>query len=445
MYFYGMPIARIHRSPSEHTMRVANSISNSEVSMKLSIALLVVSLFFLSPQSYGFDSGWSMQSSHTFSNLYGVSFCDANTWVAVGDGGTIIRSTDGGIGWSPISNPVFDPLRAVSFRGNIGLAVGFSGRVLRSTDSGLSWIQETRPTTRNLYSVSVGSSVAVITGEEGMILISTDVGVSWSQRVAGTASVLFGVSVQGTTAVGVGGRGAVAMSANGGQGWGLTVLGDPQALFFYGTSFFSPTTGWAVGSYQPTGSIILKSTQSGFVWTLQSAPTTNILMGVSFASIDTGTAVGFSGTIVHTTNSGADWTSQQSNTLQSLNAVSFVDPRTGITVGDSGTILRTMSGGLTDAGQYGQSQKPLAFQLEQNFPNPFNPSTTIRYRIDKTGRVSLRVFNVIGGEVATITDETQAAGQHDVKFDATNLPSGLYFYRIQVGGLTEIRRMVLLK
>ena len=406
---------------------------------------IVASLLFMSAQSFGFDGGWSVQASHTLSNLYGITFSDANTWIGVGSSGTIVRSTDGGIAWSTVQSPSADDLRAVSFSGNIGLAVGIAGRVLRTTNAGLIWVQETRPTTRNLYSVSIGSSYAVITGEEGTIFVSTDAGISWSQRTAGTASILFGVSVQGITSVGVGGQGAVVMSANSGQGWGLTVLGPPQQLFFYGTSFITPTTGWAVGSYQPTGSIIMKSTQSGFVWTLQSAPTTNILTGVSFASVDIGTAVGFNGTIVHTTNGGTDWVSQQSNTPQSLNAVSFITPQMGIAVGDSGTILRTTVGGTTDVGQQSQSRIPGTFTLNQNYPNPFNPSTTITFRVDLSGRVSLKVFNMIGQEVATLIDGAETAGQHEVNFDATDLPSGAYFYRLQSGNVTETRRMLLLK
>ncbi|MGH7455537.1 MAG: T9SS type A sorting domain-containing protein, partial [bacterium] len=88
---------------------------------------------------------------------------------------------------------------------------------------------------------------------------------------------------------------------------------------------------------------------------------------------------------------------------------------------------------------------PAHFKLDQNYPNPFNPTTTITYRVDHTGQVSLKVFNVIGREMATLVDGTQAAGQHEVKFDATNFPSGVYFYRLQAGGQTETRGMELLK
>jgi photosystem II stability/assembly factor-like uncharacterized protein len=259
------------------------------------LAATVLSLFALQAHAIG----WLPQISPTSLALYGVAFSDANTWVAVGDAGTIIRSTDGGVVWTPIASPVGDPLRAVSFNGSTGIAVGIAGRVLRTIDGGLNWTKETRPTTRALYSVSMGSRMAVITGEEGGIFVSTDDGVTWAPHTAGTAS--------GDVGVGVGGQGAIVMSDNRGAGWGLTVLGSTTTTFFYATSFVNTTTGWAVGSYTPTGSIILRSDLSGFTWALQNTPTTDILFGVSFPSIDIGTAVGASGRIVHTTNGGQLW------------------------------------------------------------------------------------------------------------------------------------------
>jgi photosystem II stability/assembly factor-like uncharacterized protein len=391
------------------------------------------------------STGWSTQSSPSSQNLYGVAFSDRNTWIAVGAAGTILRSSDGGLRWTSISSPAGDALRGVSFHGSIGLAVGISGQVLRTIDRGSSWIQENRPTTKNLYSVSVGDSVAVITGEEGMILVSTDAGITWLQRTAGTASILFGVAVQARTVVGVGGQGTIVMSSNSGQGWGLTVLGGGQLLFFYGTSIVSATTGWAVGSYAATGSIIVKSTLSGFVWTLQSAPTTNTLTGVSFATIDTGTAVGFNGTMVHTTNGGTEWIGQQSNTLHSLNAVSFIDSRTGIAVGDSGTILRTTSGGLMDVAERGPLFSPSSFVLCQSYPNPFNPSTTIAYELPQSSEVTLSVYDMLGREVSVLVNDRREAGVHKVKFDGAGLASGVYFYRLQVGDFVQTRKFVLLK
>ena len=286
--------------------------------------------------------GWLPQVSSTTQNLYGVAFSDPQTWIAVGEGGTIVRSIDGGQGWTTISSPVGDALRGVAFNGKLGLAVGIGGRLLRTTDGGLDWDNQARPTKKALYSASIGDGFAVITGEEGGIFVSTDDGVTWKQHLAGTASILFGVSAKGALAVGVGGLGAIVNSDNYGAGWGLQVQGG-ALTFFYGTSFVNETTGWAVGTSSQIGSLIIRSDLSGFTWTLQTAPTSEELFGVSFASIDTGVAVGTNGAILHTTDGGSHWSTQPSGVTARLNAVCLADPRLGIAVGDGGTILRSSS------------------------------------------------------------------------------------------------------
>ena len=94
----------------------------------------------------------------------------------------------------------------------------------------------------------------------------------------------------------------------------------------------------------------------------------------------------------------------------------------------------------------GQSEIiPKDFSLSQNYPNPFNPSTTISYTIPKQGKVSLKVFNVLGSEVAELVNEEKGAGSYQVSFDATNLSSGVYFYRIKAGDFVQTKKMILLK
>ena len=86
-----------------------------------------------------------------------------------------------------------------------------------------------------------------------------------------------------------------------------------------------------------------------------------------------------------------------------------------------------------------------SFALRQNYPNPFNPTTTIDYVLPREAPTSLQVFNVLGQSVRTLVSGVQAAGKHSVRFDATNLPSGVYLYRLQSGSLSNVGRMMLLK
>jgi GH35 family endo-1,4-beta-xylanase len=88
---------------------------------------------------------------------------------------------------------------------------------------------------------------------------------------------------------------------------------------------------------------------------------------------------------------------------------------------------------------------PSAYQLSQNFPNPFNPATTIRYNISKTSKVTLKVFDILGRQVQTLVNAMQASGQYSVTFNGQNLASGIYFYQLHAGTFTETKKLMLLK
>ncbi|OQY70252.1 MAG: hypothetical protein B6D44_16160 [Ignavibacteriales bacterium UTCHB2] len=85
------------------------------------------------------------------------------------------------------------------------------------------------------------------------------------------------------------------------------------------------------------------------------------------------------------------------------------------------------------------------YDLAQNYPNPFNPSTTIKYQLPKDGIVTLKVYDILGSEVATLVNEQKTAGRYEVSFDASKLASGVYIYRLQSGEYISSRKMMLLK
>ncbi|MBK7868115.1 MAG: choice-of-anchor D domain-containing protein [Ignavibacteriales bacterium] len=87
----------------------------------------------------------------------------------------------------------------------------------------------------------------------------------------------------------------------------------------------------------------------------------------------------------------------------------------------------------------------LSFKLGQNYPNPFNPSTTINYAIKETGLVTLKIYDVLGNEVVTLVNDVKQPGQYEVKFEASNLPSGTYIYKLVQGKNSEIKKLMLLK
>ena len=91
------------------------------------------------------------------------------------------------------------------------------------------------------------------------------------------------------------------------------------------------------------------------------------------------------------------------------------------------------------------SGKTEKLSVEQNYPNPFNPATTINYTIESAGKVELRVYDILGREVMTLVNEIQDAGSHSVLFNAANLSSGVYFYRINSGSFSIVKKMLLVK
>ena len=96
--------------------------------------------------------------------------------------------------------------------------------------------------------------------------------------------------------------------------------------------------------------------------------------------------------------------------------------------------------GITDT-----EYSPDRFNLGQNYPNPFNPRTVINYELQITNKVELSIYNLLGRRVATLVDEKQNAGYHQVEWDASGFAAGVYFYQLRAGSFQDVRKMILLK
>lgn len=92
-----------------------------------------------------------------------------------------------------------------------------------------------------------------------------------------------------------------------------------------------------------------------------------------------------------------------------------------------------------------ENSLPVDYALEQNYPNPFNPATTISYQIPASGQTTLKIFDLLGKEVATLVDSYQQAGRYQVMFNAKNLSSGIYFYRLDSGNFSQTKKLIMMK
>jgi photosystem II stability/assembly factor-like uncharacterized protein len=432
---------------------------------------LLASLFMLAGTVYS-QSGWIRQNPFPPNErLLAVTFTDANTGTAVGFGGgvsggtgIILRTTNGGTTWtyqslgtSYILNGVsyIHGLHGVSFiNAYTGTVVGESGKIFQTTDGGATWTCDTF--FNNLSAVSftdanTGTAVGVLA-----MLRTTNGGVTWTSQSSGATYSLRGVFfTDANTGTAVGLFAPILRTTNGGGTW----TSDSSwwtHYCLYGVSFTDANTGTIVGpgliscnngNCDTLDAVILRTTNGGVTWTSQSSGTRTSLIAVSFTDANTGTAVGGDGTILRTTNGGATWISQSSGTTDLLTGVSFTDANTGTAVGNNGTILRTTTGGVTGVKDNPNliAQIPNQFALEQNYPNPFNPTTTISYQLPAIATVELKIFDVLGRDVQTLVNERQSAGIHSVIFDARDLSSGVYFYRLQAGNYRASKKLLLLK
>ena len=144
------------------------------------------------------------------------------------------------------------------------------------------------------------------------------------------------------------------------------------------------------------------------------------------------------------TNGGKNWVKLFSGTDYQFSSISFNKNKSWTIVGNGGTILKTTNGGTTFIKDQ-NIELPNNFILEQNYPNPFNPATTIQYQIPKLLHVTLKIYDILGRELATVVNEEQTIGKYEVEFNGSNYVSGIYFYQLQAGNYSSVKKMILIK
>ena len=417
--------------------------------MKYLINILVFVLILSS--SVGAQQGWVRQQfGGTYDVFRSVYFFDANTGWITGHGGAILKTTDGGSNWDRQS-PIPMNLHSIYFvDADTGWAVGDVGAVLRSIDGGDNWSVKFDVGGSTLFNhhlsvyftnTKVGWAAGSLS-EDGKILKTTDGGKTWSSQNINVKNWLNSIYfIDANTGWTVGNAGKIFKTIDGGSNWELQYTDTTK--FLRSVHFIDENIGWVVGQY----GLILKTTDGGINWMVQNCETSELLRSVRFVDENSGWAVGTKGVILHTTNSGENWNLQASGTNKTLYSVFFVDDRTGWIVGSEGVILKTTSGGVTSVEDNSNKNSaiPDRLTLSQNYPNPFNPSTTIRFGLSQQGFVTLRIFDLMGREIETLVSGMRSAGEHEVNWIATDLPSGIYLVRLEAGKSVQTKKLVFQK
>jgi len=399
---------------------------------------LVLLIGFVLPSSA--FAGWILQDSGTSANLYGVNAHHGtiDTAWACGAEGTILYTSDGGATWTSQDSGTQVTLYSIVFVEQTGavIAVGEAGTLLKSMDSGLTWNAMPTGTDATLYDVAEFRYLAV--GEEGTILRSTDFGATWNSVPSPTALALYSVT-GGFAEHAVGEAGTILRGLNQGTSW--IPLSSGTSLDLFGLPLFG-SLNLTVGD----DGLILRSTNSGANWFADVSHTAMALRATEFSNPMTAYCVGDGGTIRKTTNGGAAWVAQSNPTVENLNDVFFyLDDSRGWAVGDQGTILRTNDGGGTPTAARVTDAIVLGAHIEDAGPNPVRERAEVFFRIVAPCFARLRVLDVRGAEMAVLAKAPFGPGRQSAIWDASVLPSGVYFLRLEAGSEVDTVRRVKLR
>ena len=403
-------------------------------------------------QLYG-QENWFCQNSGTTENLNDVVFADSLTGWAVGNNGVIVATTNGGNDWQLQECDTHAQLESVCFvdKDN-GWIAGYDGTVLKTVNGGNRWEKINFPQTGRLYSNHfISPDTGWVAGENAYVFKTVDAGKSWQKQVGednpshslNFHSIYFINSLIGWAAGGdyTYASGILTKTEDGGKNWqGVGRIKD----MIFDICFADENNGWLVTwCCSMGGGSIYHSNDGGKTWAEQfKEDRYNAFYSVFFINQNMGWVIDRQqGAIFYTNNAGETWSKQIDTT--SLYSIYFTNNKIGWAVGHNGIILKSVTGGITSVKNKDHTSVQ-KFHLLENYPNPFNPTTSLQYHLQQNDHVKLVIYNQNGQLIQTLVDEFQKAGSHKILWDAGDLASGIYFYQIITNEFTETKKMLLL-
>lgn len=353
---------------------------------------------------------WSQSNTGlTDTSVPSLAVNDSEIFAGTHDG--VFYSTDHGATWNPANSGSMQNTDVADLlvKGSDLFAGTFGNGILVSSDGGSAWVTADSGLT-NLYVFCLAASGGnLLAGTTIGVFLSTDNGTSWSAVPNGP--------------------------------WGYNV----RALAVSGGNAYAGVD----GNYDTK--CIYRSTDNGANWMAldgSSSGGTVYAFAVSSMSVFAGGNI----SVVLSTDNGTTWTDAASwdnctfaNSIVSALATGDTNLYAGTAlISPIGVFRRPLSQMVTSVKEKG-SATPATFSLNQNYPDPFNPSTVIGYELPMNSFVTLKVYDVLGREVRTLVDERQISGTHSVTFNASGLTSGVYFYRIEAGMYHDTKKILLLK
>lgn len=402
---------------------------------------------------------WKKQISPTSKNLNKLVFTDSITGWAVGDSGAILHTTNGGENWLIQQSGIDANIHSVTF------PTPYSGRalawksdappygtyILRTSDGGITWenefFREENVFLQPVYFidsltgwVGAGSAGLYYTTDGGREWISSEIDSfgGFPKKDFAFLNKEYGYVCGGTFDV----VGLIWRTSDGGRTWhGKPTGPEPVHKLHLRDSLLVEGIG---GDFE-YGVSVVRTTDAGMQWSYTELNIFGIGLGLAFRTPAEGWVSmngGLTGKFLLTNDSGYTWVESPTPDSVYLADVVFPDSLHGYAVGQNGIILR-YNGSL--AAIQHASEKKKEFLLNQNFPNPFNPATTISYELYERTFVVITIYDILGKEKETLVRAEQFPGVHQVQFDGSGLPSGVYYYTLKAGQYLSARKMVILK
>ena len=480
---YNLPIARESKN---------SSVNNSRINPIREKYYKNLGMNFSKQENYrGYfvetvDGGLSWHPKGSFEDsvyyFVGIHFLNQQTGFVLATGpsnntfAAILKTTDGGNSWNYVYDfeaflflneiKFFDPSNGFAV-GTYDDMINSYGVVLRTTDGGDNWIRTELPQLVTLNSITYISSNSIMisgvrTDFTAVIFRSDDGGMNWFECCVYSDLHLIGAinSLPSSGVIVVYGQYQPIGSAtpfveatlDGGFTWYYNLLSQYNDYYLTKSTLVNESRWYITGTQTGQMGFVLFTDNAGGVpveLTSFTAAFSENEVNLNWTTASELNNLGFE---VERKIENEEWRTigfiKGKGTTTETNDYSFVDDL--FDINNSTLYYRLKQIDFDGSFEYSKVVEVeinllSEFSLSQNYPNPFNPTTKIGFSIPQKSNVTLKVFDVLGNEVRTLNDEVMESGYHQVEFDAKDLTSGIYFYKLQTGTLVEIKKMILLK
>jgi hypothetical protein len=357
-----------------------------------------------------------------------------------GDG--MFRSTNNGTSWTAINSGLIGldfPAFAVS---GTNLYAGSEGNgVFLSTNNGAGWSALAPLTNQFVFALAVSGSDLYAGVDGGGVFRSTNNGASWTNSTSGmTNTRITSLAVSGTNLFAGTFGGGIFLSTNNGSSWSPVINGLTN-MDVWEVKINSALPGYL---FAGTGNGAFYSVNNGTSWNaINNGLTDTYVHSFAFS----GTTM-FAGTdndgVFRSTNIGANWTAMNEGLTNTTIWFLTVSGSNLFAGSNGGGVYRRPLSEMTAIEEL-SAEIPAQFDLSQNYPNPFNPATIIKFGLAKQSNVRINVYDAAGRLVEELFNSILNAGSYEVKWDASQYSSGVYFYRLSANEFTETKKMLMIK